>query len=576
MSLPVIDNYVCNTCKRVIAIENNPTGITTLRRCIITQNCKGTLAKLVSSATNTIPIDVPGMLNWSQRNALFTYTQTIPAHKWIVKHNMGVVPTVLVYINDTSNNLVPTSDYVLTILSPFIIQITFIRQQTGTVQCIISSSNPVKAIPITIQQPSITQVSNNGILTIAIINNILPITSTLIFTNPTTGISNDVNFVYNTELNIDSPWHDYANVIIFGRIYNLYTIDINDISITTGSNITINDINGLTYSSDNVYVLMASPPYSFDDKISSSAIPLNAADSQLVCTNDEIYVYNNFIVPVYPYIIESSYNVTNALLPNNSAIIERTKQYIGYAISNVDELMQLQEEYPYNWTLTSFIQNTGFLGVQLSTSDLDQIITNNVFNINLLNTINGAINNQLKVYNIVGDPSWLNTQNAKYVQQQITQMSNLPFQYLMLDSDPLNGSGTLTDNLNQWLQLITIVNQVNILPLWVILDYTIIAPGWINTIQAMGVVGIVVRFYTTDTVKQIQLISTILTLLPQLHVILEVSIQPTLPPSQSYASYSLQYMDQQLTQINNALNLQGFEGIMINSWNDYYLIANPI
>lgn len=591
MTLPVINTYVCNTCRRSIAIPNNTQGVSTLRRCIITQNCKGTLSKQLSNNTNVIPVSVPGMQDWEQRNALFTYNQTISKSTWILTHNMGLVPILQVYIDIVMNGkkaLVPTTSYTVTILSPYQLQLTFSHQHTGVVQCVSSNAIPVNPIDIVAPSSSFASsviISNNGILTVGILDNIQP-QSTHITYSTATG-TQTIQYKYLPDPNIESPWHDFYNILVNNKIYNIYTINLNGLNIQPGSTLSFFDINDVVLNGSQLVILMASAPFTNNDKIVSSAIFVQSNMQQLIYNNQMIYGVNSYIQTVFPYIIESQYSTYSILPPNSSVTIQPIPNYIGLLVSNVDELMQQYTLFPVNWNVSVLPSLTGFLEFELSPTDVAQIVTTPSFNSTLLKMITSANDNQIAVHNLVGNTTWLLPQNSSTVNTYIEQLSNLPFTKLVVDVQPQNGPGiTLNDNLNLLLNLITSIEGVNILPLWVVLDYTVIAPGWvngtpnfssiINSLSQLNVQGIVVKFYSTNTTQQLQFMQTLLGAYPQMQFLLQITVNSMLPPSESYAQYNTTSILSNITTLYTSLTSLGFGGIIINSWNEYFTISNPV
>jgi hypothetical protein len=566
-------------------------GISTLRQCIITQQCKGTLSKQLSNNTKVIPVSVPGLQDWEQRAALFTYAQTLPTKNWVFTHNMGLVPVLQVYINAIINGkttLVPTISYKMTVLSPYQVQIVFNQQHTGVVQCISSNAIPINPMQITAPSSSMsvsTSVSNNGIVTVGILDSIQPQSTHITFITPTG--SKTIQYKYLPDPSIESPWHDFYNILVNNKIYNIYTIDLNGLNIQPGSVITFFDINDVLLNGTQLVILMANPPFTNNDKIVNSAIFAQSNAPQLIYNNQVIYGVNSYIQSVFPYIIESQYSTYSILPKNSSVAIQPIPKYIGLVVSNVDELMQQYTLFPDNWNVSVLPTLTGFMEIQLSPTDVAQITTTPSFNSTLLKLLTSANNNQIATFNLVGNVTWLQQQNSATVTTFIEQLSDLPFAKLVVDVQPQNGPGvTLSDNLNLLLGLITEIESVNILPLWIVLDYTVIAPGWINgtpnfssvinALYQLNVQGIVIKFYSTNTSQQIQFMQALLSTYPQMLFLLQITVDPALPPSESYAEYNTTSILSNITTLYTSLTSLGFNGIIINSWNEYFTISNPV
>ena len=102
-------SYNCDTCKRQIEILEQPQGFTVVGKCVITEGCIGRLYRTARNPNNvreSAPNYVEGLNNFVPRRAFFEFQQTISTDKWTVNHNMGVLPSIFVYVLDNNNEYV--------------------------------------------------------------------------------------------------------------------------------------------------------------------------------------------------------------------------------------------------------------------------------------------------------------------------------------------------------------------------------------------------------------------------------------------------------------------------------------
>ena len=129
--------YKCPVCDRTIDIVQNPKGLDTVGRCVITDGCRGKLYQLDFKQDFTrgrFPDAVAGLTDWTQRKVLYDHTQAVSDSVWLIQHDLGVFPSVQVYVNIPSGN-----DIVLTEVEPLSINIidennlsvTLDRNQSG-------------------------------------------------------------------------------------------------------------------------------------------------------------------------------------------------------------------------------------------------------------------------------------------------------------------------------------------------------------------------------------------------------------------------------------------------------------
>ena len=170
--------YQCSVCKRTINLIQNKVGLDWIGNCNITLGCRGQLIQqelYLDYTRGSLPDNVVGLKNWTQRQILYNFTQTVDRQNWVITHNLGTLPSVQIYVNvplsaDPTNmvEILPTeiiynSDDQLTLILP--------RAYTGIAQLIARASNPDILNPrprpaVTSVAPTI-QLTNAGLLSIA-------------------------------------------------------------------------------------------------------------------------------------------------------------------------------------------------------------------------------------------------------------------------------------------------------------------------------------------------------------------------------------------------------------------------
>lgn len=241
--------YQCSICKRTKDIVQNQQGLEWIGHCNITLGCRGVLYQtdVLPDYTRGIPTpDVVGLKNWVQRKVLFNFTQVVARTTWVIVHDLGTAPSVVVYVNQpTQTNptaqveILPTeiiynTDNQLTLIFP--------TAYAGIAQCIARSSNPDllqprPTPPVATVVPTI-QLSNQGILTIATkilsVGNPANMTLTLAYTLGSNSVSTDITYTATSTPSNLSPWSDTNTVIIKGKSYTVRTFNIQNAQTTSG------------------------------------------------------------------------------------------------------------------------------------------------------------------------------------------------------------------------------------------------------------------------------------------------------------------------------------------------------
>lgn len=241
--------YQCSICKRQIDLVQNEQGLEWVGHCNITLGCRGILYQIEVKpdfTRGTPTPNVTGLKNWVQRKVLFNFTQAVARTSWVINHDLGTAPSVVVFINQpTQDN--PTAQ--VEILPEDIIyntddQLTLIfpKAYSGIAQCIARSSNPdllaPRPAPPVVTQPPTIQLSNKGVLTIATkvasVGNPSNVSVTLAYRLGSSAISTDITYTAsNVPANL-SPWEDTSSVIIKGKTYTVRTFNIQTAQTISG------------------------------------------------------------------------------------------------------------------------------------------------------------------------------------------------------------------------------------------------------------------------------------------------------------------------------------------------------
>jgi hypothetical protein len=311
--------YQCDVCKRSIRVPTNKQGITVIRRCIITENCRGTL-HLSTTVTDPysvspFPPEVTGLNDWTPRNALINFTQGIPSATWTITHNMGTVPSVYAYTFETSpqgdvsyTEIFPTST---TTVDANTTVLTFSTAYTGVAQCVATSTQSTlvsTTVPVTPAATTI-QVSNKLVLTFATLdtNITYPIQFTI---TPASGNPVTATFELTTAPATQSPWSNASTVIVNGKQYTVRPLPI--LGSTTGQLLLANNTigNGAGFACNiasygAVLLLLGSAPFTTADQITTKYIDAASltATNALFYNNGELYADASYQRNVFPPII---------------------------------------------------------------------------------------------------------------------------------------------------------------------------------------------------------------------------------------------------------------------------------
>lgn len=342
--MPVIV-YQCTVCDRQIELQEQPEGLEVVKRCIITNECRGNLYKVERKedfVVGNFPDNVAGLTNYIQRKVLYNHVQSIAESTWLVPHNLGVNPSVQVVVDRTEQvdgeivtSRVEVEPERITLIDENNLRIFFDRAETGLAQCIARSSAPARgenAIETTFgtvdeDTTTFVQVSNEGVLTIAtndasgefppsvvtgsglIVADDVPIT--LRYLDDTsaedlqTAATIDVAYNASTPAISTSPWNDAEVVFVENKTFIVRSISfgdpVNDSGVANGTSVFFDQGNA-----EELRVLIALPPYDNVDKQRRQFFrpAFNQGPQQVlesfIFSNGEFFVNQNVIEEIFP------------------------------------------------------------------------------------------------------------------------------------------------------------------------------------------------------------------------------------------------------------------------------------
>lgn len=241
--------YQCTVCKRQVDLVQNQQGLEWVGHCNITLGCRGTLyqVEVLPDYIRGIPTpDVVGLKNWVQRKVLFNFTQGVASSQWVIQHNLGTAPSVVVYVNQPTqanqNNQVEVLPTEIIYNTDDQLTLIFPTAYSGIAQCIARSSNPdilsPRPTPPVVTTPPTIQLSNQGIMTlatrVATVGDPTNMSISLSFVLGSSGSSTDLTYVASNVPSNLSPWSDTSSVVIRGKSYTVRTFNIQTAQTTSG------------------------------------------------------------------------------------------------------------------------------------------------------------------------------------------------------------------------------------------------------------------------------------------------------------------------------------------------------
>ena len=312
--------YKCDTCNRNIRVPANPQGIEVVSRCIVTANCLGKMQRVTNqdeiNNTPTIPLEVVGLKDWSTRNVLFDFTQSIQMTTWKVAHNLENNPTVYVYVQrngPSGTTLVQFDPKRIDIIDLNNILITFDQPEAGMVQCIALSSQNA-ATPSTLARSNANtadmQITNQGELTVATLDPSALISVKTMFNSSASPQPVVIEYTNISTASILSPWEGANYVTINSKRYYVKSVNL----LTWGSAPLVFQT-GLVATGSTLYfpnsttagqllILLANNPQSsIADRIYNRFIDTasaNVSTPQLYYSSGNIYAAQSLVKNTYP------------------------------------------------------------------------------------------------------------------------------------------------------------------------------------------------------------------------------------------------------------------------------------
>lgn len=331
--------YKCDTCKRTKEIERNISGLETVGRCTITYGCRGKLYQeklLPDYIRGSIPKDVTGLDPWVKRKVVHDHQQPIASTVWTVHHEMGVRPSVIVYVSKPIESnpeyMEKIDPYSIQVVDDNTIKLIFERAYSGYAQAYSNQSTPIKAGDEKVVRKQCTtsavapqQISNMGEITIATrVSKFFEadeVTLRVKFTT-TNGSTPETEYVADNQPSIYSAWVTEDLVYIKGEVYTVRSFNgitnemyngvinsgstFNFTGITDNSAPGINDLRAL--NRDDAFILLAKPPFETVDRIKNYIIDLTAVTDtknkfDFYFADGEFFANSNVVESVYPSIV---------------------------------------------------------------------------------------------------------------------------------------------------------------------------------------------------------------------------------------------------------------------------------
>lgn len=290
-----------------------------MKGCIITAGCSGYLRKDPNQKKvfeiPVTPPEVPGVADWVQRKRLANHIQDVKSAVWLVKHNLGVVPTIHVFVDREVNGVKSQTQVIpskTVVLSPYTMEVFFDRPESGIAQCTSQSSAVSTRIQSTAEKEPVF-LSGNGTLTFATLD-LSPLYNLAItYSNATSAVTIEYagGATTNIGAGLNSPWSGHRYVFVEGKKYAVRELNISTTypapewfssnRVQNGMEITIPKVK----SAKQVLFLMGRPPFQVTDKISSSyvdAYKINNTLSSAYYSAGNILCTPGIVSKTYPYI----------------------------------------------------------------------------------------------------------------------------------------------------------------------------------------------------------------------------------------------------------------------------------
>lgn len=307
------NTYTCDTCGGTVRQSQQfDSGVL---RCE-SLGCSGTL-RLFEQLHN---VDINNNIDSSKMRWLVTHNQTQFSKQWVINHNGNTHPIVKVYNQTESNNVISfvelsTDRFDVTYKDNNTVVINLDGEYMGFAHCIMRDSSLIDQSDAMVATQSYTQITSNGVLTIAVEYNgatdlvfPLPITVIKPSTNDQEVLSLDMiahKLNQSTSL-FNTSWSDSELITIHSKVYRVYSMQLVDLFVNGElENGSIIQFMAADYEYN---VLTSIPPYtnSPNDRNVGQYFNVESVDSifdsNVIIQQQQIFVDNNKLDDAHPII----------------------------------------------------------------------------------------------------------------------------------------------------------------------------------------------------------------------------------------------------------------------------------
>lgn len=321
--------YGCDTCNREIELQQNPIGLESFGKCLITMGCRGKMFKKYERQDfirAKIPDADPDLDDFIPRNALYEHKQNVPMKTWYVRHGLGVAPSMEVFetrFDENNADVITAVEPKVTVEGDNVIRLDFERETRGIAQAIARSTKEIpskvrsrtaRAVVSTVQQPTesatIRVTGKQETVTVGTLARTDNVDIEVVYTFPDL-TERTIKYTASSVPSIVSPWSGTTQVYVDGLTYVVRTFNLVNEQVTlsggipTGSTFYIKSVNRFDIKPKEVIALLATDPFEIQDRIQDKYIDMsvitadNAASSGYVSVN-QLYCYTSTLISVYP------------------------------------------------------------------------------------------------------------------------------------------------------------------------------------------------------------------------------------------------------------------------------------
>jgi hypothetical protein len=326
----------CDVCNREISVPRNVGGVDVVKKCVITQGCRGNMQQQsVNNSTlrGRMPAPVNGLDDYLPRKALYNHEQKVLAKTWTVRHNMKIFPFVEAFVDKLIGN-----EFVATRVQPVVdiidentVTLTFDTEYRGFAQAIARATQEQKRIVelpvIPTPDTASIQLTKDHHLTIATSLADPLVDVKVCFTTPDLTTTLEQEYTVGAAALLDSPWSGIDGVTVlakFGqqrftvRSFDFYTSEVRQAlgEIANGSFVTIKEIRPsagvyLPLDNDSMIILYAEAPFEpadklFDTYINATDVDEANAVKTLYISNNDLFAFKGLLTTTVPPIQEAS------------------------------------------------------------------------------------------------------------------------------------------------------------------------------------------------------------------------------------------------------------------------------